>query len=112
MDDNTLYLASNIKYLRTTMGKTQQDLAKICNKSNTAISNWEKGIREPDAIDLAKISDFFKVSLDLLFLKDLRFFKNNDDELETLYKNNKDKLSNKDKEHIKFIIEQAKKDNN
>lgn len=67
-----LYLATNIKYLRTINKKTQEELAKVCDKKNTAISNWEKGIREPDAMDLANISIFFNISIDDLVLKDLR----------------------------------------
>ena len=72
-----LYLSSNIKYLRQVRGKTQEDLAKICNKKNTAISNWENGIREPSAIDLARLANYFNVSIDDLVIKDL---KNNEEE--------------------------------
>ncbi len=67
-----IFLASNIKYLRILNNKTQAELAKACNKKNTAVSNWEKGIREPSAIDLAIISNFFNVSIDDLMLKNLR----------------------------------------
>jgi transcriptional regulator with XRE-family HTH domain len=77
MKKNNIYLSSNIKYLRMLNGKTQQDLAKFCEKANTAVSNWEKGIREPDAINLAKIAEYFGVQIDDLMLKDLRF-KNNE----------------------------------
>lgn len=75
MNNEKFFLASNIKYLRTLNHKTQQDVAKYCEKTNTAISNWEKGIREPDAVDLAKLSNYFNVSVDDLLLKDLRFEK-------------------------------------
>lgn len=71
-EKSKLYIATNIKYLRTINKKTQEELAKVCNKKNTAISNWEKGIREPDAIDLIMISNFFNISIDDLMLKDLR----------------------------------------
>ena len=73
MKNNKIYIASNLKYLRSVNKKTQGDLAKLCNKKNTAISNWEKGIREPNSIDLAKISNYFNVSIDDLIKKDLRF---------------------------------------
>lgn len=75
MKVDKLYLSTNIKYLRTINKKTQNDLALLCGKKNTAISNWEKGIREPDALDLAIIADFFNVSVDDLMLKDLRLKK-------------------------------------
>lgn len=71
-EKNKLYLSTNIKYLRTINKKTQEELANVCGKKNTAVSNWEKGIRQPDAIDLAVISNFFNISIDDLMLKDLR----------------------------------------
>lgn len=68
----TIYLSSNIKFLRAQHKKTQNDLAKLCGKKNTAISNWEKGIREPSSIDLAILANYFNVSVDDLLLKDLK----------------------------------------
>lgn len=73
MDKKNIFLSSNIKYLRNIVGKTQEEIAKICNKKNTAVSNWEKGIREPDAVDLTILANIFNVSVDDLMLKDLRF---------------------------------------
>lgn len=66
------YISSNIKHLRTIRGVTQEQLAKVCGKGYTAIGNWEKGIREPSAVDLANIANFFGVSIDDLVKKDLR----------------------------------------
>ena len=71
MKKEDLYIASNIKFLRVTHGKTQEDLAKICNKLNTAISNYEKGIRKPDPVDLTNIANYFNVTVDDLLTKDL-----------------------------------------
>ena len=73
MNIEKIYIASNLKHLRLLNKKTQDDIAKICDKKNTAISNWEKGIREPDSIDLAKLSNYFNISIDDLMKKDLRF---------------------------------------
>ena len=64
-----IYIASNLKHLRLLNKKTQDDIAKLCDKKNTAISNWEKGIREPDSIDLAKLSNYFNISIDDLMKK-------------------------------------------
>lgn len=71
--DNNNYLSSNIKHLRIINGKTQQEIADMCGKQNTAVANWEKGIRVPDAVDLAILSQYFNVSINDLLLKDLRF---------------------------------------
>ena len=67
-----IYLSSNIKFLRTYYRKTQSDLAKICHKKNTAVSNWESGTREPNSIDLARLANYFNISIDDFMLKDLR----------------------------------------
>jgi len=67
------FIASNIKHLRVSKGITQGELAKACDKGNTAIGNWEVGIREPSAVDLANIANYFNVSIDDLIKKDLRF---------------------------------------
>lgn len=114
MDNSKIYLPSNIKYLRLLNKKTQEEIGQICNKTNTAVSNWEKGIREPDALDLSALSSYFNVSIDDLMLKDLKIYNKNEvssfDELELLFDKNKDVLTDDDKEYIKFIIEKRKKE--
>lgn len=69
------YISTNIKHLRVTKDTTQEQLAKVCGKGYTAIGNWEKGIREPNAVDLANIANFFNISIDDLIKKDLRYEK-------------------------------------
>lgn len=110
MNNDKLFLASNIKYLRQFNGWTQEEIGKICNKKNTAVSNWEKGIREPDATDLSALSNFFNVSIDDLMLKDLRKERTTSDELEILFSKNKDILTDDDKAMLKFIVEKRKKE--
>lgn len=70
-------IKNNLKYLRNEIGKSQDDIGKIVNKGNTTISNWEKGIRSPDAVDLALLANYFSISVDDLINKDLRFKDNN-----------------------------------
>lgn len=67
------YIASNLKYLRSINGKSLNDVASICDKSDVAIHYWENGTREPNAVDIAKLSNYYNVSVDELLLKDLRF---------------------------------------
>lgn len=66
------YISTNIKYLRTQKKMTQQQLAKVVGKGYTAVGNWETGIREPYAIDLSNLANFFNVSIDDLIKKDMR----------------------------------------
>lgn len=115
--ENKMHLFSNIKHLRISNGETQEELGSICGKTNTAISNWEKGIREPDAIDLSILSNHFGISIDDLMKKDLRFEKAEDknsnnyfDELAILFDKHKDILTESDKTVIKTIIEERKKE--
>ena len=112
LEDKKTFLPSNIKYLRQNKGITQKKIADFCNKSDVAISYWENGSREPNAVDLARLSQLFNVPVDELLLKDLRIQKkenNNEfDELELLFKKNKDILTEDDKETIKFLIEKRK----
>lgn len=66
------FLSENLKYIRVSNNKTQQQIADICNKQNTAVANWEKGIRTPDPIDLLLIANRFNLSVNDLIEKDLR----------------------------------------
>ena len=67
----TIYLPSNITFLRKQRAMTQQQLANYFGYTHTAISNWESGNRSPDPIDLYKISKIFEISVDDLVKVDL-----------------------------------------
>jgi transcriptional regulator with XRE-family HTH domain len=67
-----IFISSNLKYLRKRANLSQKKIAELCNKKNTAVSNWEKGFREPSTIDLVTICKFFDVSIDDFVKKDLR----------------------------------------
>ena len=66
-----IFLSSNLKYLRIKKGNTQSDLAKFVDKSITMISYWEKGIREPGAVDLGLLSEYYNVNVEDLLFKNL-----------------------------------------
>ena len=66
------YISTNIKHLRTQKKMTQEQLAKVVGKVYTTIGNWEAGIREPNAVDLSNLANFFGVSIDDLIKKDMR----------------------------------------
>ena len=59
--------------MRTTKNITQKQIANFCDKSDVAVSYWENGSREPNALDISKLSTLFNVSVNDLLLKDLRF---------------------------------------
>jgi transcriptional regulator with XRE-family HTH domain len=70
MSEQKSLFSIRIKKLRESKNLKQQDLAKILNISNSAISKWEQGAREPDFKTLKVIADYFNVSTDYLIGKD------------------------------------------
>ena len=72
MKNKNLYYSSNLKYLRTINNKTQQEVGAVCKKNNTAISNWEKGIREPSVIDLVLLANYFNINIEDFLFKNMR----------------------------------------
>ena len=61
-----------LKEIRIAKKLTQIELAKNLQVSNTTVSNWETGSRQPDFDSLVKIADYFDVSLDYLFGRDYK----------------------------------------
>lgn len=110
MKNNNIYISTNLQFLRKQFKKTQKDIGDLCNKTDTAVSNWEKGIREPDATDLGLIANFFNITVDDIMFKDLRFEDTTFDELDILFDKHKDILTDSDKNIIKAIIEERKKE--
>lgn len=60
-----------LKAARVNVGLTQKELAKLMNKSETTIINWEKGNVEDIKIkDFKKLCEVLKVDINqLIFLK-------------------------------------------
>ena len=62
-----------LKQLRKERGLTQDDLIAVINSKRRSkevnrytLSKWENGIHHPNMQQLVILSDFFKVSLDIL----------------------------------------------
>lgn len=108
MQENKIFLSSNLKFLRNQKKFTLKQVAKMIGKTDVAILYWENGSREPSVIDLSKLSSLYNIPpADLLF-KDLRIEKIID-EFDSYYNANKHILTDDDKEMIKFIIEKRRK---
>ena len=103
------YLSKNIKFLRQKNGLTQEELAKIVEKSRVLISQWESDDREITTEDIIKLSDYFNVPMDSLVGKDLRNQSDSLDELDILFDKNKDILTEADKNIMKAIITERRK---
>jgi len=61
----------NIKYLRELKGLNQKELALELALTNTSISNWENGVASPDVFTSIKLSNYFGISVNDLFTKNL-----------------------------------------
>ena len=55
-----------LKELRKRSNLTQNDVAKIINKTQQVITNYENGTNMPPAEILIKLADYFNVSVDYL----------------------------------------------
>ena len=56
----------NLKSLRIEKNMTQNDVANFLNCNQTAVGKYERGESEPSLETLAKLADFFGVSVDYL----------------------------------------------
>ena len=61
------YFNTNLRYLRNRNGIEQLELANMLGlKSASAVSEWEKGIRIPNAGVLSDLAHIFNVTIDSL----------------------------------------------
>lgn len=105
------FYSQNLKFLRQNKNMSQQGLAEKLNVDRSTVSRWENDEMDITVGNAILISNFFNVPLEKFTNVDLSNPDNvTYDELDVLFNKYKDKLSDKDKEHIKFIIEQTKKD--
>lgn len=66
------YIGKNLRYLREINGIEQSQIASLLGKKSTsAISEWEKGVRNPNIGDLHDLAVFFNVNLDDFVSRDL-----------------------------------------
>lgn len=71
---------NKIRELRRKMGLTQVELANALNISQGSLSGYETGRIEPDITTMRKMADYFSVTLDTLFGKDMQDIENMSDE--------------------------------
>jgi len=65
-------IGERLRYLRESIGLSQGDLAKTLNIARTTYSGYENDIREPDFQFIIKVADFYNVTLDYLFGRQLK----------------------------------------
>lgn len=64
-------LGKQIHDLRIEKGVTQNELAEALSVVPQAVSRWEQGIANPNLDLIPRIADYFEISLDELFGRDI-----------------------------------------
>ena len=103
--------SKNLTYLLDNKYISVQTILNLTNHNSPGlISMWKTGERQIITSDLIKIADYLNLTVDDLLNKDLSSKETELDEFEILFDKYKEILTESDKEHIKFIIEQRKKE--
>ena len=109
MKEQTNFFSKNLQFLRKEKRLTQSELANKINVDQTTIGRWEDGNREPTIGNVANIAEVFNISIPDLLDKDLAKENNTYDETDILFDKYKNVLSESDKNIIKAIIEERKR---
>ncbi len=103
MSDNLL--SKNICYLLDHKIISADSLLKITGHTSPGlISMWKTGERTIMTPDLIKIANYLHYTIDQLVNQDLSKIKDDNDDLEKLYREAKALLTEDDKDTIKFIL--------
>lgn len=102
--------SKNLKFLREQKGLSQNKLAEMSNVYQTTIARWENEEASPSLDNILDVANALHISIADLTGKDLTQEQDCFDEIEILFANNKDVLTEDDKEYIKFIIEKRRKE--
>lgn len=97
-------LSKNLTFLRKKQKLSQKEIAECLGIRRTTWISYEKGKSEPSASTLKKISEFFKIKIDDMILKEISLAK----ETEVITKNQSLRVlaitvNNKGKENIEFV---------
>lgn len=99
-------ISQNLKALRNKNNLTQSELAHSLGISRQALSNYEKGTRDPDIFTITKIAKFFNCSIDFLV------FNNTTTNITKLYKCSESKELDDFSENIIRFLETKKEELN
>lgn len=107
---------NRLKYLREEKNMLQEDLAKVLEVSQKTISNYETGERDMSTETLAKLSEYFNVSIDyILGNSDIRNPENIEIDTDKLYiglsTKDYENITDKQKEQITELAKLILKDN-
>jgi MerR family transcriptional regulator, light-induced transcriptional regulator len=99
-------IQNRIRGLRKAKGLTQKDLAELLGMTQTAIANYEQGIRMPAAEKLQRIAGIFEVTIDYLVGIEERL----DDKYFDITINSGEKLDELYKRYIGYLLKSNKEE--
>ena len=105
---------NRLKQLRIEKNLLQSDIAKIINKTDRAVGQYEREERDPGSKTWTILADFFNVSLDYLLGKsNVRNIEQDNDFLDTIgfFINDYTPPTETQKEQIKTMLEIILKEN-
>lgn len=70
-----ILLSQNLKHLRKRLKRSQEEVAIAIGIKRTSLSGYEKGTSEPPIKTLMKITDYYKINVDLMINADLTKYK-------------------------------------
>ena len=102
----------NIKYLLNSKRITANKILQITGgRSSSLVYMWKSGERFITTEDAVKLANYLGCTIDDLVNHDLREMHNQYDDLTELFIQNKNLLTEDDKDTIRFIIEKRVKEN-
>lgn len=79
---STTIFSKNLKKLRLERKMNQKELAEKIGISESSVSVYESGLRDPILSSLLKISEFFSISIDRLASEDINIIQFTEDEID------------------------------
>ena len=64
-------IGANLKFLRKSKGKSQEEVANDISIKRTTLSGYENGSAEPNTDFLVKLADYYGITVDALLRQDL-----------------------------------------
>ena len=105
------FFSKNLKYLRNIKKISQQQLANKLEIDRSTISKWETGDIDPTVSNVIAIANLLGVPVSDLVGLDIQQNYYEYDDLTELFMQNKNLLTEDDKDTIRFIIEKRVKEN-
>ncbi len=72
-----IFFSTNLKFLRKKHGLQQEELAKILNVKANTVSNYERGVSQPDYKILLQITEYFNITAQQILYDNISTENNN-----------------------------------